>query len=89
MPVVVTTGHGVPQVLLWLWTSLRSCRDGVSRDVEMPQIQFIAPFEDFQLCNRDGFSVMHSVAVYGGMAAMKGGLAIFSHFSRSSGLFRS
>ena len=80
MPVIVTTGHGVPQVLLWLWTSLRSCRDGVSRDVEMPQIQFIAPFEDFQLCNRDGFSVMHWVAFFGGYGGDERGFGDFFAF---------
>ena len=83
MPVVVTTGHGVPQVLLWLWTSLRSCRDGVSRDVEMPQTS--RRLRASSCATETGSALCTGLPFLAVMAAMKGGLSIFSHFSRSSG----
>ena len=44
-------------------------RRGVSRTVKVPQIQFIAPFEDTQLRNRDGYAQCKLCSVmqgYGG-----------------------
>ena len=59
-------------------------RRRVSRTVEVPQIQFIAPFEDFQLCNRDWYSVQHWVAVYGGYGGDERGFwAVFFRIFRA------
>ena len=55
-------------------------RRGVSPTVKCLKFSSSRRLRTFQLCNRDGYSVMHWVAVYGGMAAMKGFLAFFCVF---------